>query len=108
MYMLLLILAISSPSESGQIEALKLRSSVVCMILLILTISSPSESAQIEALKGSCEHEIQSLKRDKLLLENQLEMEKSKVETEKKKLLFSQEQLDRKEKVSIIPLQKRI
>ena len=81
---------------------------MVYMILLILAISSPSESAQIEALKGSCEHEIQSLKRDKLLLENQLEMEKSKVETEKKKLLFSQEQLDRKEKVSMIPLQKCI
>ncbi len=45
--------------------------------------------------------QVSELKRDKVLLDNQLEMEKMKVEAEKKKLILAHEQL--REKVILRP-----
>ena len=45
------------------------------------------------------EKQMTELKKEKVLLENQLEMEKMKVEAEKKKLILAHKQL--REKVSI-------
>ena len=55
-----------------------------------------SESAQLQTAKQNKEKEITELKKDKVLLENQLEMEKMKVEAEKKKVLLAHEQLREK------------
>ena len=57
-----------------------------------------SEAAQFEVQKNRVSLEISELKRDNVLLENQLEMEKMKVEAEKKKLVIAHETL--REKVS--------
>ncbi len=55
-----------------------------------------SESVHLETKRQSMEKDMAELKKEKVLLENHLEMEKMKVEAEKKKLLLAHEQLREK------------
>ncbi len=59
-----------------------------------------SETAQLEAQHHKAEQEASELKKEKLLLENQLEMEKMRVEAEKKKVMLAHEQLREKVQLS--------
>ena len=56
-----------------------------------------SDLAQLEGAKVSLERDYADVKKQVVLLENQLEMEKMKVESEKKKVQLAQDTL--KEKV---------
>ncbi|CAH1794163.1 unnamed protein product [Owenia fusiformis] len=63
----------------------------------VLEDAKNNESAQLEALKHSLNHDLQELKKEKILLENQLEMEKIRTEAEKKKLLLAHESMREKD-----------
>ena len=52
-----------------------------------------SEVAQLEAQKHQLDRDNQEHKKEKLMLENQLEMERMKVEAERKRVLLAHEQL---------------
>ncbi len=60
-----------------------------------------SETAQLEAQHNKAEQEASELKKEKILLENQLEMEKMRLEAEKKKVMLAHEQLREKVQNSI-------
>ncbi|XP_077979668.1 TATA element modulatory factor-like [Glandiceps talaboti] len=56
------------------------------------------EAVQLDTVRHTYSKAIEDLERDKALLEKQVEMERLKVDTEKKKLLLAQEALKDKEK----------
>ncbi|XP_056019918.1 TATA element modulatory factor-like isoform X2 [Ostrea edulis] len=77
--------------QTAQVEMLKTK-------VQVLEDAKHSETAQIEAIKQQMSQEISDLKKEKVFLETQLDMEKNKVEQERKKLLLAQEQISQIEK----------
>ncbi|KAJ8318853.1 hypothetical protein KUTeg_003944 [Tegillarca granosa] len=59
-----------------------------------------NEMAQIEAVKHQMNQEMAQLKKEKMFIETQLDMEKTKTDQEKKKLAIAQEQISQLERES--------
>ncbi|XP_071106362.1 TATA element modulatory factor-like isoform X2 [Haliotis cracherodii] len=59
----------------------------------LLEESKLNEMAQVDAVKNKMSKEITELKKDKVFLETQVEMEKMKVETEKKRVAMMEDQI---------------
>ncbi|KAK6171346.1 hypothetical protein SNE40_019555 [Patella caerulea] len=59
----------------------------------LLEEAKQNETAHIEAIKSQAAKEITELKRDKVFLESQIEMEKNKLEAEKRRLALAEEQI---------------
>ena len=61
--------------------------------VFIICFSFYSESAQLEAVRRSHEQQVSELRKDKVLAENQLEVEKLRADSERKKVALAHEQL---------------
>ncbi|KAJ8318851.1 hypothetical protein KUTeg_003942 [Tegillarca granosa] len=68
--------------------------------LEVLEDSKTNEMAQIEAVKHQMNQEMAQLKKEKMFIETQLDMEKTKTDQEKKKLAIAQEQISQLERES--------
>lgn len=71
---------------TAQLEMLKTK-------IQVLEDAKHSETAQIEAVKQQMSQEISDLKKEKVFLETQLDMEKNRVDQERKKLTLAHEQI---------------
>ncbi|XP_064639723.1 TATA element modulatory factor-like isoform X2 [Lineus longissimus] len=70
--------------------------------LEVLEDTQHKDGVQVEIMKQTMSRQISELKKEKILLENQLEMEKMKIETEKKKLALAQDQIKEKDRQSAL------
>lgn len=71
---------------TAQLEMLKTK-------IQVLEDAKHSETAQIEAVKQQMSQEISDLRKEKVFLETQLDMEKNRVDQERKKLTMAHEQI---------------
>uniref|UniRef100_A0A8W8MFK0 TATA element modulatory factor 1 TATA binding domain-containing protein n=1 Tax=Magallana gigas TaxID=29159 RepID=A0A8W8MFK0_MAGGI len=71
---------------TAQLEMLKSK-------IQVLEDAKHSETAQIEAIKQQMSQEISDLRKEKVFLETQLDMEKNRVDQERKKLTLAHEQI---------------
>lgn len=71
---------------TAQLEMLKTK-------IQVLEDAKHSETAQIEAIKQQMSQEISDLRKEKVFLETQLDMEKNRVDQERKKLTLAHEQI---------------
>ncbi|KAL5017812.1 hypothetical protein ScPMuIL_003534 [Solemya velum] len=71
---------------SAQLEVLKSK-------VELMEDAKHNEAAQIDVIREQASHEISDLKKEKVFLETQLDMEKSKLDQEKKKLAIAQDQI---------------
>ncbi|XP_069125270.1 TATA element modulatory factor-like isoform X6 [Argopecten irradians] len=70
----------------AQLEMLKTR-------VEVLEDAKNSETAQIEVLKHQMSQELSEVKKEKMFLESQLDMERTKLDQEKKKMAITQDQI---------------
>lgn len=66
--------------------------------IAVLEDAKNSEAAQLEAIKQQMSHDMAEIRKEKVFLETQLDMEKTKLEQEKKKFLLAQEQITQLER----------